>query len=489
MKPMLILLAFMFALFLLTPAYAVDANAVYSVGNYTTIATGGRNSSPPLVYVNGRLIASTTTIDNGNWYGAESLDNGASWHEHWTMIRTDGSRLVPRSFACPITMFVSPTNPSRIYGVVMQWTTGLIDCVNLLIWSDDNGRHWAGFLTLPTMTLNGATYNNAYTNCVLSDGSIIVGVAVGYSTTDGNAFKSAVLICGSGKNPSILGNWELIMLPSAIYSQDEPAVAECPDGRVICFMRDNVGGNNQYVSWSSDKGHTWTQPTASVMSPASSATVLRVGNRLMLAWDYSTGIGIYVRKPLVVALSEDNGVSFGERLIIVSDIPACYPSLCLVGGGKIVVGYWYMIVYGSQEDARSAVLTPKGSPQSFDVTIQAYCDSEAKSLTMLQVTGEGGAHWNTEPFTYTVTTSSYTFSVPSTDPNGDSFRCWSTGSTGTTLMVTSQDTYTAYYGIQQENNMLIIEIAFGIGASILIIALVVTRAGLIHTRGKRRRHR
>ncbi|MDH5389906.1 MAG: dockerin type I domain-containing protein [Candidatus Bathyarchaeota archaeon] len=53
----------------------------------------------------------------------------------------------------------------------------------------------------------------------------------------------------------------------------------------------------------------------------------------------------------------------------------------------------------------------------------------------------------TTPHTFTGLKGTHTFTVPNTDPNGHTFKRWSTGETNTTITVTTGGTYTAYYGI------------------------------------------
>jgi len=80
----------------------------------------------------------------------------------------------------------------------------------------------------------------------------------------------------------------------------------------------------------------------------------------------------------------------------------------------------------------------------YDVTINAYCYTEATAVNV-GITMDGTPGYNT-PHTFTGLTGTHTFTVPSTDPHGHPFKQWSTGSTSTTITVSTGGTYTAYYG-------------------------------------------
>ena len=69
----------------------------------------------------------------------------------------------------------------------------------------------------------------------------------------------------------------------------EPGVVELKDGRVMMFIRTQLG--SQYLSWSSDGGDTWPEPnSSSILSPLSPASIKRIpktGDLLMVWNDHS----------------------------------------------------------------------------------------------------------------------------------------------------------------------------------------------------------
>lgn len=127
----------------------------------------------------------------------------------------------------------------------------------------------------------------------------------------------------------------------------EPGVVELKDGRVMMFIRTQLG--SQYLSYSNDGGETWSEARASaIRSPLSPASVKRVpgtGELLMVWNDHSTIDESFraadsaerrtggKRTPLTVALSRDEGVTW-TRAHDLLDSPAgwyCYTAIHFIG--------------------------------------------------------------------------------------------------------------------------------------------------------------
>lgn len=130
---------------------------------------------------------------------------------------------------------------------------------------------------------------------------------------------------------------------------------------------------------------------------------------------------------------------------------------------------------------------------SYNVTIEAVCDTDGIRLPV-SITMDGNPTGYNTPHTFTGLTGTHTFTVPSTDSRGHPFRQWSTGSTSTTITVTSGGTYTAHYGaapgvggiVIPIDNMGLLAPYVGLGSTIL----VATFATAIYVkRVKRRREK
>jgi sialidase-1 len=105
----------------------------------------------------------------------------------------------------------------------------------------------------------------------------------------------------------------------------EPHVAQLSDGRVMMVMRTQLGAIFQ--SLSSDGGTTWSKPqTSSIPAPESCPELVNIPDStdLMLAWnnsEYDMHFASHYgkRNPLSVAISKDNGATWGKPREIVNN--------------------------------------------------------------------------------------------------------------------------------------------------------------------------
>lgn len=145
----------------------------------------------------------------------------------------------------------------------------------------------------------------------------------------------------------------------ARVTTQEPGLVELKDGRIMMWMRTEQ--NMQYVSYSSDRGETWSKAVAwNLISPNSPATVKRLANGDLLAvWnDHGTHPQYkdseYVspryrsalswcngqRTPLTMAVSNDEGRTWNHRRDLEGSSEGwfCYVSVLEVDGA-LLLGY------------------------------------------------------------------------------------------------------------------------------------------------------
>ena len=130
----------------------------------------------------------------------------------------------------------------------------------------------------------------------------------------------------------------------------EPGVIELKDGRVMMFIRTQLG--SQYLSWSSDRGDTWSEPKASdIMSPLSPASIKRIPKTkdLLMVWNDHSHVDPSFRSnetaggkrtPLTVAISRDEGKTWTNARNIV-DAPDgwyCYTAIYFTGP-RVLLGF------------------------------------------------------------------------------------------------------------------------------------------------------
>jgi Neuraminidase (sialidase) len=117
----------------------------------------------------------------------------------------------------------------------------------------------------------------------------------------------------------------------------EPGLVELQDGQLMMFARTNAG--SQYLSYSKDKGETWSDWAPSdISSPRSPATIERIPSTgdLLLVWNNHRDIDPSLkgkRTPLTAAISTDDGKSW-KHVKNLFDNPNgwyCYTAMLFVG--------------------------------------------------------------------------------------------------------------------------------------------------------------
>ncbi len=178
------------------------------------------------------------------------------------------------------------------------------DCRLYLRLSDNEGNTWGDpILCQNDMIAYYVTNNDRVIQH--SGGRIIVPAAI-HNTPEMKRFENnGLIVCHYSDNNGI--KWKrskkIIRYNGAILQ--EPGVVELKDGRLMMFCRTDMGC--QYVSWSCDKGKTWSDfEPSSITSPLSPASIERIPSTgdLMMVWNNSDE---NKRTPLTAAISRDDG--------------------------------------------------------------------------------------------------------------------------------------------------------------------------------------
>lgn len=141
------------------------------------------------------------------------------------------------------------------------------------------------------------------------------------------------------------------------YGLQEPGVIELKDGRILMWMRTNLG--SQFYSYSEDAGETWSEakpsPLISPLSPASIKRIPKTGDLFVVYNDRSGRFPLTEhenpyqnRTPLVCAISKDEGETWEKHFLIEDDPDGrfCYTSVLFVNG-KVILSY--SAVHSKQE--------------------------------------------------------------------------------------------------------------------------------------------
>lgn len=131
--------------------------------------------------------------------------------------------------------------------------------------------------------------------------------------------------------------------PGRVVTQ-EPGLVELKNGNIMMFIRTDTGV--QYLSYSGDKGETWSPVEKSdIRSPLSPASIERIPSTgdLLMVWNNNGGENPAMkgkRTPLTVAISKDEGKTW-ERVKNIEEDPDgwyCYIAIHFTGK-NVLLGY------------------------------------------------------------------------------------------------------------------------------------------------------
>ena len=193
------------------------------------------------------------------------------------------------------------------------------DCIPFMRLSNDEARTWSD----PVRCIPDSGYFVMNNDRVveLHGGRLLLPVAL--HTNDSGEFNArGRIMCYYTDD---LQSWQRSAEapnPEHVVSQ-EPGVVELKDGRIMLFCR--TGSNAQYISYSGDRGLTWSPlEKGNIRSPMSPASIERIPatGDLLLAWNdnlQTGGDNSGMRTPFNVAVSKDEGRTWIKKKVIESN--------------------------------------------------------------------------------------------------------------------------------------------------------------------------
>ena len=223
----------------------------------------------------------------------------------------------------------------------------LSDCHPLLRYSSDEGVTW----TEPISAIAEPGYYVLNNDRViqLNNGRLVMPVALHVPIDGKFGGRGLVMTYVSDDTGKTWRKTATLEAPAETRAGfQEPGVVELKDGRIMMFIRTQLG--SQYLSYSKDHGQTWSpaQPSkiASPLSPASIKRVLGSGDLLMVWNDHakvdeairSTPKSGGKRTPQTVAISKDNGETWQHVTNIrdAADGWYCYTAIHFVKGNVLL---------------------------------------------------------------------------------------------------------------------------------------------------------
>ena len=204
------------------------------------------------------------------------------------------------------------------------------DCRLYLRTSRNEARTWSDPI-LCHFDLEGYYVTNNDRVIQLSDGRLIVPSAI-HNTPEKKHFENnAEIVCHYSDNNGKKWKRSATVLKSETAVVQEPGIVELMDGRIMMFCRTDQG--YQYISFSSDRGSTWSELEPSgIVSPLSPASIERLPSTgdLLMVWNNTRDTK---RTPLTVAISRDDGITWEHVRDIETDPDGwyCYTAIDFIG--------------------------------------------------------------------------------------------------------------------------------------------------------------
>ena len=267
--------------------------------------------------------------DFGNAYlaGRFSKDNGKTWtSEDVSIVKQEGDMNV-----MSVSLLRLKNGKIALFYVVKN---SVKDCIPYMRISSDEAKSWSKPIKCITDRPGYFVLNNGRV-IQLKSGRIVMPVAL-HNITDEDLGKSrgwenGFIYCYFSDDNGL--TWKCskeIKKPDNVITQ-EPGVVELKNGSVMLFMRTYSGV--QYISYSEDKGDTWSLSVPStIKSPCSPASIKRIPSTgdLLLVWNNNGET--QKRTPYNLAVSRDEGKSWDFVKTIEDDPDGwyCYTAVYFV---------------------------------------------------------------------------------------------------------------------------------------------------------------
>ena len=303
---------------------------------------------------NGAIMYVYNTFEGADWKDecpanlavVYSYDEGETWSEPRTLFARDAEAM---NLMCPSPIRLKNGN----LGIVYLRKSGLA-CTPYFVFSEDEGETFSE--PIRCIEDDGMYVVENDHVIVLESGRILVPMNKHKTYENAEKYYSPfgrMQMLASDDNGKTWNKIsDLIESPFSKKSSrnglQETCVFQRQDGTIRAFSRTDIGC--QLESFSEDEGTTWTVPQANrfFSSPLSPMLMKNVGKYTIAVFNpiprFTTrNEGItWGRTPLVCAVSEDDGETFGRVYYLETDPENgyCYPSI-FDGGDYMLISYYH----------------------------------------------------------------------------------------------------------------------------------------------------
>jgi len=207
------------------------------------------------------------------------------------------------------------------------------DCIPILRYSEDEGKTWSD--AIPTITdREGYFVLNNDRVIQLKEGRLLMPVSLHITPEEDKRFnEQGIMLCYYSDDSGLTWKSGGPIEKEKGYLTQEPGVVELQDGRIMMYVRSDVG--RQLVTYSHDEGHSWLPlERSNIISPLSPVSVERIPKTgdLLLVWNYNDGSDERIkgkRTPFNTAISRDDGQTWENIKTIADDTDTryCYTAI------------------------------------------------------------------------------------------------------------------------------------------------------------------
>jgi predicted neuraminidase len=297
-----------------------------------------------ILFVYSRFL-STTAFDHGDCdlYGMISNDGGESFGEIFPVVKHED---MDADNVMSVSLLRMQNGDVGLFYLKKKHN----QCIPYIIRSSDEGKTWSK--PIRTLMEDGYFVMNNDRVVMLKDGTILLPLSYHNTIDDlkpGKLYVSASYDDGYTWQ-TIARDVTMPLSRGLTTGVQEPGILELDGGKLWCYMRTDSG--RHYECFSSDGGHTWSDPLPSpFQGPCSPLSTKRLSDgRIIAIWNpipfcygrtqFGHAVHTGARSPLVIALSADDGETFSAPIAIETDDSAgyCYTAI-FEHEGAILISY------------------------------------------------------------------------------------------------------------------------------------------------------
>lgn len=269
--------------------------------------------------------------------GRYSLDGGLTWtNDDQVIVEKEGDMNV-----MSVSLLRLQNNSIALF---YARKNSLDDCMPQMRISKDEGKSWSEPLgVIPEINKGYFVVNNDRV-IQLKSGRILMPVSLHKTSKTAWSNKGWLQCYFSDDHGLTWTAGKVVPAPDTIITQ-EPGLVELKKGKVMMFIR--ASGGEQYRSYSTDNGLTWSfaEPSG-ISSPISPASIKMIPKTkdLLLVWNNNgaKGPGYFKsqRSPLTIAVSHNFGKTW-KSIKNIEDDPTgmfCYTAIHFTGN-HVLLGY------------------------------------------------------------------------------------------------------------------------------------------------------